>query len=170
LKIRHICLSLISLLWTINSLHAAPIVQTTTSLAITSTNGAVTTVTSGSAVTLTATVNYGPKAVTVGQVNFCDATAASCTDIHLLGTAQLTSAGTASIKLTPSIGSHSYKAIFVGTPHGATSLAGSASAVLALSVTGLWPSVTTVATSGSAGNYTLTATTGGAGDTAPTGF
>jgi len=144
-------------------------VQTTTTLAITSTNGTVTTITSGSAVTLTATVSAGTTAVTVGQVNFCDATAASCTDIHLLGTAQLTSAGTASIKILPAIGSHSYKAVFAGTPHGTLSTAGSTSAAATLSVTGLWPSVTTAVPSGNAGNYTLTATTGGAGSAAPTG-
>ncbi len=119
--------------------------------------------------TLTATVNYGPTAVTVGQVNFCDAAAASCTDIHLLGTAQLTSAGTASIKLLPAIGSHSYKAVFAGTPNGTLSTTGSTSASAALSVAGLWPTATTVVTAGDPGNYTLTVTTGGAGNTAPTG-
>src|SRR5579863_1981306 len=65
---------------------------TTTTLAVTSGGSAVTTVTSGSVVTLTATVMTGSTAVTVGQVNFCDAAAAYCTDIHLLGTAQLTKA------------------------------------------------------------------------------
>ena len=38
-----------------------------------------------------------------------------CEDIHLLGTAQLTSAGTAVLKFIPGMGSHSYKAVFVGT-------------------------------------------------------
>jgi hypothetical protein len=75
----------------------------------------VTTVASGSVVTLTATVLSGATAVTTGLVNFCDATAAYCTDIHILGMAQLTSAGTATLKFVPGIGSHSYKAVFVGT-------------------------------------------------------
>lgn len=171
MKTKSICLSLV-LIWmfcTIASSKAQAAAQTTTSLTVTSTNGVVTTVTFGSAVTLTATVQYGSTAATVGQVNFCDATAASCTDIHLLGTAQLTSTGTASIKFIPAIGSHTYKAVFAGTPHGTTSLTGSTSATKALSVTGLWPSVTAIVADGSPGNYTLTATTGGVGNTAPTG-
>lgn len=156
-------------MWIVPTSKVWAAVQTTTSLTISSTNGTVTTVTSGSAVTLTATVNYGTTTATVGQVNFCDATALSCTDIHLLGTAQLTSAGTASIKLVPAIGKHSYKAVFAGTPHGIANLSGSASAPVALSVTGVWPSVTTVVGGGDVGNYTLTATTGGSGSTPPTG-
>ena len=72
-------------------------------------------------VTLTATVQAGAAALTVGQVNFCDATAASCTDIHLVGTVQLTSAGTAVLRFRPGPGSHSYKALFLGTLAGAAS-------------------------------------------------
>ncbi len=63
--------------------------STTTLLAMSSGGGAVTTVTSGSVVTLTATVASGSAVVPTGQVNFCDASATYCTDIHLLGTAQL---------------------------------------------------------------------------------
>src|SRR5882724_5121693 len=88
---------------------------TTTTLSVTSGGSAVTTVVSGSVVTLTATVNSGAGAVTTGLVNFCDATATYCTDVHILGTAQLTSAGTATQRFVPGIGSHSYKAVFVGT-------------------------------------------------------
>jgi hypothetical protein len=153
----------------VSTLNAWTTAPTTTSLAITAKNGPVTSITAGSAVTLTATVSTGTAPVTVGQVNFCDATAASCTDIHLLGTAQLTSAGTASIKLTPAIGSHSYEAVFAGTPHGTVSTAGSTSVPVALSVTGLWPSGATLVGSGNPGNYTLTATAGGSANTAPTG-
>jgi hypothetical protein len=61
-------------------------------------------------VTLTATVQAGATTLNLGQVNFCDATAASCTDIHLVGTVQLTSAGTAVLRFRPGPGSHSYKA------------------------------------------------------------
>jgi hypothetical protein len=105
LKLKHICFALILLFGMTHAFKVwADVQTTTTSLAVTSTNGAVTTVTSGSAVTLTATVNYGTTAATVGQVNFCDATAPACTDIHLLGIAQLTIAGTAAIKLVPAIG------------------------------------------------------------------
>jgi trimeric autotransporter adhesin len=63
---------------------------TTTTLAIASGGNKVTTLASGSVITLTAIVKVGGTAVRPGQVNFCDATAAYCTDIHLLGAAQLT--------------------------------------------------------------------------------
>ena len=118
-------------------------------------------VASGSEVTLTAAVTAGSTQVTTGQVNFCDASTAHCTDIHLLGTAQLTSAGTAVFRFVPGIGSHSYKAVFVGTPNRAAAYAGSTSAPAALTVTGTFPTTTAIASSGSVGNYTLTATVTG---------
>jgi hypothetical protein len=127
---------------------------TTTTLAVTSGGSAATSVASGSAVTLTATVLAGAVPVTVGQVNFCDATASSCADIHLLATAQLTSAGTASWKYIPGIGSHSYKAVFVGTKSDSTS----DSAVSLLSVAGKYPTSTALVSSGSVGAYSLGAT------------
>jgi Bacterial Ig-like domain (group 3) len=89
--------------------------STTTTLAVTSVFGQATTVTSGTIVTLTASVKAGATAITVGQVNFCDADAKYCTDIHMLGTSQLTTAGTATMKFRPGVGSHSYKAVFAGT-------------------------------------------------------
>ena len=81
--------------------------------------------------TLTATVTVGSNPVTPGQINFCDAAADHCTDIHLLGTAQLTTKGTAALYLRcPGIGSHSYKAVFLGTPDAAAG----ASAAIGLTV------------------------------------
>jgi len=138
---------------------------TTTTLAVTSAGSAVTTVASKTVVALTATVKAGTTAVKPGQVNFCDATAKLCTDIHLLGTAQLTSAGTASMKFRPGIGSHSYKAVFLGTKTNAAST----SSASALTVTGNYPTTTTIVPSGSPTNYTLTATVSGLGPVAPTG-
>jgi Bacterial Ig-like domain (group 3) len=144
-------------------------IATTATLSVTSGGGAVTTVASGSVVTLTATVNAGGIPVTPGQVNFCDASAAFCTDIHLLGTAQLTGAGTAIMKFRPGLGTHSYKAVFPGT----NSDAGSSSGASALAVTGTpYPlgSATTIAETGSWGSYALTATvTEYGGTAAPTG-
>jgi len=171
-KVRLICpcqALLFCLVVLITTMHARSAVTTTTSLALTSGSNPVTTLSAGNTVTLTATVSAGTSAVTVGQVNFCDATAAGCTDIHLLGTAQLTAAGTASIKLLPSIGSHSYKAVFAGTLHGTLITTGSTSATATLTVTGIWPSLTNLSVSGNPGNYTLTATSGGSGNAAPTG-
>jgi len=138
---------------------------TTTTLRVTSAGKPVTTVSSRSVAMLTATVSAGAAPVTAGQVNFCDAAATYCTDIHLLGTAQLTSAGTAALKLRPTTGSHRYRAVYVGTNGGA----GSASNSVPLTVTGKLPAATTVAAFGSLGNYTFTATVAGAGPIAPTG-
>jgi hypothetical protein len=143
--------------------------MTTTSLAVTSSGVAVTSVKAGSLVTLTATVEAGTTAVKQGQVNFCDAMAAYCTDIHILATAQLTSSGTATYKFRPGIGSHSYKAVFVGT----NSYAGSVSSASPLTVTGTvgpFATATSIAETGAWGDYTLTGTVTEAGGTvAPTG-
>ena len=144
------------------------IATSTTTLAATSGGSPVTSLSSGSMVTLTATVASGTNTITSGTVNFCDATATHCTDVHRLGTAQLNSAGTASIKFWPSVGSHSYKAIFVGTSSNLTS----SSSTAQLTVTGGYPTFTSITgSSGSPGNYTLTATVTGIlnNSVAPTG-
>jgi len=142
---------------------------TTTSLAVTSSGVVVTSVKAGSLVTLTASVEAGTTAVKQGQVNFCDAMAAYCTDIHILATAQLTSSGTATYKFRPGIGSHSYKAVFVGT----NSYAGSVSSASPLKVTGTvgpFATATSIVETGAWGDYTLTGTVTEAGGTvAPTG-
>ena len=143
----------------------ASLATTRTTLSVASAGNPVTTVTSGGIVTLTATVTAGSSPVASGQINFCDATAKYCTDIHLLGTAQLTSAGTATLKLRPGVGSHSYKAVFVGT----TANTASASTASALAVTGLDPTISTIAASGNPGDYTLTATVSGNGSASSTG-
>ena len=112
--------------------------STTTTLTLTSGGTAVTTLTRGSVITLTATVTAGTAPVTPGQVDFCDASVSYCTDIHLFGTAQLTSAGTATLKLLPGNGTHVYKAVFRGT----TTYSGSSSTSASLTVSGTNPSVT----------------------------
>src|SRR6185503_7468306 len=86
----------------------------TTTISVTSGGNVVSGVSSGAVVVLTATVNSGANPVATGTVNFCDATAGYCSDIHLLGMAQLTGSGTATIELRPDLGLHSYKAVFVG--------------------------------------------------------
>jgi len=135
---------------------------TTTTLATTSGSKTITSggsVASGSVINLTATVKSGNTAVTTGQVNFCDASAKYCTDIHLLGMAQLTKAGTAVLRFHPGIGSHSYKAVFLGTKGEAMSY----SIASLVTVIGAHPTATTIAQSGNPGNYTLTATVTGFG-------
>jgi RHS repeat-associated protein len=145
------------------------IAATTTVLSVSSAGSPVTTVVSGSLVNLIATVASGSAPVTNGTVKFCDATAMSCTDIHLLGTAQLTSAGTASVNLLPNIGSHSYKAIFIG----GSSYATSSSGVTQLIATGTFPTTTTIVggAGGTPGNYSLEVSVSGLGASSvgPTG-
>ena len=142
---------------------AAP-ATTTTTLSVTSAGNAVATVTSGTVVTLTATVMTGSTPVAPGQINFCDATAKSCSDIHIQGTAQLASAGTATLHLRPGIGSHTYQAVFVGT----NTKAASSSAASSLTVIGTYPTMTSIVASGAPGDYSLTATVLGSGHGSPT--
>lgn len=140
--------------------------SSTTTLAITSNGTAVSTAAAGTAIALTASFASPTATSILGQVNFCDATALYCSDIHLLGTAEVTSTGTATIQLVPGIGQHQYKAVFLGTGN----VTGSSSSGGALTVTGTLATNTTLTQSGSAGNYSLTATTAGAGGmAAPTG-
>jgi len=148
-----------------------PPAATTTTLAVSTGGNAVTTVAQGSVVTLTATVMAGSTPVTPGQVNFCDATAKFCTDIHLLGTAQLTAKGTATLKFRPGVGSHSYTAVLAEP----ASLGPSASTASSLTVTasqgtGQLATTTYLEASGVPNIFSLTATVPGNGNTLPTGM
>jgi hypothetical protein len=145
-------------------------VQTTTNLLITAGGSAASSVKQGMLVTLTASVTSGSVPVKTGLVIFCNAAAPNCTDINQLGAAQLTSAGTATLQFRPAVGNHSYKAVYLGTPHGGTTYAGSFSADVVLDVSSTATTTTTIAQSGYAGAYTLTATVAGSGlSVAPTG-
>ena len=138
---------------------------TTTTFQISAAGNPVQSVAAGSVVTLTAAVTAGSAKLTTGQVNFCSAVSTGCDPTHLIGTAQLTSAGTAKLKFIPGMGVHSYKAVFLGTSADASS----ASAASSLTVTATQPTTTAIAQTGSSGNYTLTATVSGTGAVAPTG-
>jgi Bacterial Ig-like domain (group 3)/FG-GAP-like repeat len=127
---------------------------TTTTLAVTSGGSAATSVSSGTVVTLTATVMAASTPVTPGQVEFCDASVSYCTDIHQLGMAQLTASGKAVFKFRPGGGSHTYKAIFLGTK----TYAKSSSSASSLDVTGPFITVTGIsATVTSGSDWTLKA-------------
>jgi hypothetical protein len=184
LKVNVSCLLFVSAFLSITQSGTIPLwadpVPTTTSLTIYSSPNTVVSngsVASGSKVTLAATVKAGAVGVAPGQVNFCDASATSCTDIHLLGTAQLfqtdLTAGIAFLTFRPGIGSHRYKAVFVGTPKSAIPFAASGSDSISLIVTGSYPTKTSIVGSGSVGNYSLAATvtglTNGSGAAAPSG-
>src|SRR5580698_324613 len=145
--------------------------RTITTLSVTSGGNAVTTVASGRVVTLTATVMAGSTPVTPGQVNFCDATAKFCTDIHLLGTAQLTANGTATLKFRPGVGSHSYKAVLAEPADlGPSASTASSLTVTASQGTGQLATTTYLEAGGVPNIFSLTATVPGNGNTLPTGM
>ena len=122
-------------------------------------------VTAGTAVTLTATINLGNTPITKGLVTFCDASAAHCLDSAIVGTAQVTASGIASMKLVPGAGTHHYMAVLQGT----ITYLPSTSAPVSLTVTGGgYPSLVFLNSSGSANPYSLTAFAIGYG-TAPLG-
>jgi hypothetical protein len=150
---------------------AAPAAPAITTLSVISGGNAVTTVAQGSVVTLTATVMTGGTPVTPGQVNFCDATAKFCTDIHRLGTAQWTANGTATLKFRPGVGNHSYKAV-LAEPAGLGPSASTASSltVTASQGTGQLASTTYLEAGGVPNIFSLTATVPGNGNTLPTGM
>ena len=110
-------------------------------------------VTAGTVVTLTATVT-NPTAVTKGGVKFCNTSVPDCNSgIGLFGKAQLTRAGTATLKMKFGYGTYNIKAMFVPT----TTDSGSMSSTNVLNVTSspIYASFTTLAAVGSAGNYIL---------------
>ena len=121
---------------------------TTTALALSSSS-----VAAGTVVTLTATVSLSRGPVSSGTVTFCNANAARCEDAAVLGAAQLSSNGTAAIKLMLGVGAYSFKAVFAGD----NLFLGSTSAPQALTITGKgsYPTVTTISATGGLGDYSL---------------
>jgi hypothetical protein len=147
-----------------------PPLATTTTLTLTSGGSPVSSVTPGTAVTLTATVMAGAVPLTAGKVNFCDATASHCTDIHNVGTATLTSNGTATYKFVPGPGTYSYKAEYVLSGIGAASASTALNLTVGPAPIPVYTDTTSISESGVPGNYSLTATVVGfGGPTAPTG-
>jgi sugar lactone lactonase YvrE len=155
-----------TLFGTVSELYGAPL-PTNTALTMTAVSGPVpsgSSIPSGSTLTLTATVTFGSTTLTSGQVKFCDASANACADIHMLGLAQITSSGTAVLRIRPSIGSHSYKAVFLGTPHAPIAYDASTSSISSLIVSGSTTSsatATVITETGYPGPYTLSATVTG---------
>src|SRR5882757_11164573 len=121
----------------------------------------------GTAVSLTASVTSGGAAVYPGQVLFCDANAPHCQDVAILGTAQLTAAGTAVIHMRFGIGNHNIKALFTGTTRTAVAIpnAGpprlpstSSAKTVTVEFAGTVPTSTTLTASGGTGPFQLTST------------
>ena len=139
---------------------------TTTTLTLTVGGASPSLVPPGTVVTLTATVKSGGSPVTVGQVLFCaDMLANQCSTIHVAGITQLNSAGTATLRFTPSPESHSYQALFLGTNADATST----SAITAIGVSGITDSVALFPNFNPGGNNFVQATVTGSIASPPTG-
>jgi Bacterial Ig-like domain (group 3)/FG-GAP-like repeat len=124
------------------------------------------TVPAGSPVTLTATVTAFGSPDTTGLVLFCN-NVAPCSGVNLLGSAQLTSNGTATIKTVLGVGTYNVQAWSVGTQ----TVPAVGSSVTVLTVTGAsnYTSTTTLSLTGNAGSYTLTSTVSAFGRSIPSG-
>ena len=124
----------------------------------------------GTVETLTATVSVSGTATTApGTVVFCDdigqatANLGACGFKATLGTAQITSAGTAVLKTRLSPGTHSLYAKFRGTPGAGTPLAASSSFSSAISYTvsvtaSTYPIASVIQATGNPGAFSLTDT------------
>ena len=140
---------------------------TVTTLAVTAAGSPVTSIPAFTAVTLTATVTSNGTPTTRGQVYFCNAIEPACNYTNNLAIAQLTSAGTATFKLIPGPGSHSYVAVFPTADSMTTS---KSAASPSFTVTGATPHTNSVVSaSGNAGSTILNSTVYATGSTAPTG-
>ena len=163
---RHSARSLLlmaALLYVCASQALAGSAATTTTLSAKSGGSAVSSggsITSPAQLTLTAAVLASSTPVTAGTVNFCVSGAAVCSDINFVGTAELTSAGTASYTFVPAIGAHSYVAVYIGTAADATST----SSTYSLTVTGGYATTSVLGSALTSSNpnvYTLTDTVTG---------
>lgn len=121
----------------------------------------------GTPTTITATVLAGSASVKIGQVLFCDSTSAYCLDSTALGTAQVTSAGTATITRVLAPGKHQIYAIYRSNASYATSTSANAKQVVNVSPKAS-PTVALTA-SGSGGSYKLVASVTGQTAATPTG-
>lgn len=150
------------------ALSASP---TTIALTVTTREGYVTKVRQANAITLTAAVKSGGEPVTKGQVDFCDAEAKYCTDIHLLGMAQLNAQGRAVLRILPGPGDHIFRAKFIGTNGVAPSISSAATiSVTALNRPETFTTMTSAVPGNAANTYTIKTTVTGNANGAPTGL
>ena len=123
-------------------------------------------VTAGTQVTLTAAVTLNGSPVTTGTVVFCN-NVAPCSGVNVLGVAQITGAGSASVKLVPGVGSYSVLARFNGLQFIRAN--NSSAQVLTVTGTSSYRSSTTLVSRGNVGDYTLIGTVTGFGRLLPSG-
>ncbi len=158
--------ALIAIFCALTSVAHAATNHTTTTLAVTPGNSVV----AGAPVTLTAHVTFTTGvtsgSVTDGTVIFCNADAVHCEDSAIIGIAQLTAAGNASITVTLGVGVHSISAAYQQDL-----FPGSVSAAQAVTVTANanYSSFTSIATSNPPSPFTLTGTVAAFGIAPPTG-
>lgn len=119
----------------------------------------------GSLVALRSSVSSSAGPVSPGVVLFCNADAANCEDLNILGQAQLTSSGSAEVNLRLPIGSHNIRSEFRGTKWNAPS----ASSIQNLIVDGAYPTVTNVSAVQTGSTFALTGTVFSFGQPPPTG-
>jgi len=92
--------------------------STQTQLSVTSNGAAVTTVPSGTQLTLTAQITADGGNVSLGSVEFCDTTLPACASQDLVGYATVSNTGTASMSFIPPAGEHNYVAFLTNaTPY-----------------------------------------------------
>lgn len=148
------------LLFPVRVLAAAP-APTTTVLTV-SLGGSVSV---GTALSFKASVTSGGSPVSPGLVLFCNADAQYCEDFNILGQAQLTKNGSASVNLILPIGPYNVRAEFRGTK----SYAASASSSQSLTISGRYPSTTNFSVAPLMDNFNLTSTITNYGKAVPTG-
>jgi hypothetical protein len=145
-------------------LYAAATRVATTTAFVVSPNTAVM---AGTVVTLAALVtNPGP--VQRGTVKFCEASISNCdSGVGLYGSAQLTQAGTATLRMRFGVGTHIIRAVYAPT----LTNAGSSSITTAFNIlpNQVYASSTTLDASGGKGDYDLTGTVTAFGSQSMTG-
>ena len=141
----------------------------------------------GTAITLAATVNQTAGPLAHGLIRFCDvAVNKACTHENAVGRAQLLANGSASVKLTPAAGNHTYEAVLYGQRLFSVQISNTLGVTVASASTapntptsapntglaissGILSSATSIAQTGKIGNYTLTSQVSTTGATQPTG-
>jgi hypothetical protein len=88
----------------------------------------------GAVVKLTAKVTSASFLISRGQVKFCDADAARCDGLAIVGVAQLDRYGLAILTLTLGPGIHRFSAVFCGTPRSNPPASASNSSIQAISI------------------------------------
>ena len=125
-----------------------------------------TSVNAGKVLTLTASVSYSGGPVTAGMVMFCDLNV-GCSGPNLIGTARVTSNGTATVKVLLGTGTYNIQAIYSATQ----SVPASQSSSQVITVTGAasYKAGLALSATGTPGQYTLSTVISAFGNAAPTG-